>query len=212
MSKTKNVPRKREKQLHARETTTTTARRPKEKKGSREEKMCLGARHQRCRGLCEANGRDPFDRKRDCRSAAGKAGAGRPGGQGRGKVRRQVPEGGKGPAWAHPVVCGGRLYLRHGEFLYAFAIRAMAEAGLSNYAMDNWFGMLGPAGMPPDAITKLNKIANDWLASSEGAHRLGDMGARPIGGTPADLGSFVQGELTKWRPVIEPIAASLQGG
>jgi outer membrane protein assembly factor BamB len=34
-----------------------------------------------------------------------------------------LPEGGKGPAWAHPVVCGGRLYLRHGECLYAFAIR-----------------------------------------------------------------------------------------
>ena len=35
----------------------------------------------------------------------------------------QIPKGGKGPAWAHPVVCGGRLYLRHGNFLYCYDIR-----------------------------------------------------------------------------------------
>lgn len=35
----------------------------------------------------------------------------------------KIPEGGKGPSWAHPVVCGGRLYIRHGEFLYAYAVR-----------------------------------------------------------------------------------------
>jgi outer membrane protein assembly factor BamB len=34
-----------------------------------------------------------------------------------------LPEGGVGPSWAHPVVCGGRLYLRHGDFLYAYDIR-----------------------------------------------------------------------------------------
>ncbi len=35
----------------------------------------------------------------------------------------KLPEGGEGPTWAHPVVCGTRLYLRHGEFLYAYALR-----------------------------------------------------------------------------------------
>jgi len=35
----------------------------------------------------------------------------------------QIPKGGKGKSWAHPVVCNGRLYLRHGNFLYAYALR-----------------------------------------------------------------------------------------
>ncbi len=35
----------------------------------------------------------------------------------------KIPSGGKGPSWAHPVVCGGRLYIRHGDFLYAFDVR-----------------------------------------------------------------------------------------
>jgi len=34
----------------------------------------------------------------------------------------KIPRGGKGKSWAHPVVCGGRLYIRHGEFLYAYSL------------------------------------------------------------------------------------------
>ncbi len=34
-----------------------------------------------------------------------------------------IPAAGRGPTWAHPVVCGGRLYLRHGDFLYAYDVR-----------------------------------------------------------------------------------------
>lgn len=40
----------------------------------------------------------------------------------------RIPAGGHyvgkdGPSWAHPVVCGGRLYVRHGDFLYAYDVR-----------------------------------------------------------------------------------------
>lgn len=38
--------------------------------------------------------------------------------------RFELPKGGKGPWWAHPVVSDGRLYVRHGEFLYAYDVRA----------------------------------------------------------------------------------------
>ena len=34
----------------------------------------------------------------------------------------QIPAGGEGPTWAHPVVCGGRLYIRHGDRLYAYDV------------------------------------------------------------------------------------------
>lgn len=35
----------------------------------------------------------------------------------------EVPEGGKGMYWAHPVVCGGRLYIRHTDKLFAYSIK-----------------------------------------------------------------------------------------
>ncbi|MHB1034722.1 MAG: PQQ-binding-like beta-propeller repeat protein [Pirellulales bacterium] len=37
--------------------------------------------------------------------------------------RFTLPKGGEGPVWAHPVVCGGRLYIRHGGVLYAYDVR-----------------------------------------------------------------------------------------
>ena len=37
--------------------------------------------------------------------------------------RFDPPKGGKGPWWAHPVVCDSRLYIRHGEFLYVYDVK-----------------------------------------------------------------------------------------
>ncbi len=36
----------------------------------------------------------------------------------------RIPRKGRGPVWAHPVVCGGRLYVRHGDFLFCYDIQA----------------------------------------------------------------------------------------
>lgn len=35
----------------------------------------------------------------------------------------RLPPGGSGPSWAHPVVIGGTLYIRHGDVLYAYDVR-----------------------------------------------------------------------------------------
>ncbi|OHB85445.1 MAG: hypothetical protein A2V98_20705 [Planctomycetes bacterium RBG_16_64_12] len=40
------------------------------------------------------------------------------------KSQFELPSGGQGKSWAHPVVCGGRLYLRHSDQLSAYNVRA----------------------------------------------------------------------------------------
>jgi hypothetical protein len=35
-----------------------------------------------------------------------------------------LPSGGKGMYWAHPVVCGGRLYVRHADKLFVYDVKA----------------------------------------------------------------------------------------
>ena len=37
--------------------------------------------------------------------------------------RFKIPKRGRGPTWAHPVVCDGRLYVRHSDFLYTYDVR-----------------------------------------------------------------------------------------
>jgi len=38
-----------------------------------------------------------------------------------------IPEGGRGPTWAHPVVSNGRLHIRHGDFLYCYDVAEAEE-------------------------------------------------------------------------------------
>jgi outer membrane protein assembly factor BamB len=45
----------------------------------------------------------------------------------------RLPTAGNDPAWAHPVVCGGRLYLRHKDTLYAYDIRSPSGSGLAGW-------------------------------------------------------------------------------
>jgi hypothetical protein len=36
--------------------------------------------------------------------------------------RFQIPDDTRALAWAHPVVCGGRLYVRRGSYLYVYDV------------------------------------------------------------------------------------------
>jgi outer membrane protein assembly factor BamB len=38
-----------------------------------------------------------------------------------------IPEGGEGKSWPHPVICGGRLYIRHSQFLYAYNVKEKSK-------------------------------------------------------------------------------------
>jgi hypothetical protein len=40
------------------------------------------------------------------------------------EIKGRVKVEGQGPSWAHPVVAGGRLYLRYDDTLYCFDVKA----------------------------------------------------------------------------------------
>ena len=88
-------------------------------------------------------------------------------------------------------------------------VPTVAESGVPGFHATGWFGVAGPAGMPAAAITRLNRASNDYLTSTEGIARLREQAVRPVGGKPEDFGAFVRAEIAKWRPVVEPLATSL---
>jgi tripartite-type tricarboxylate transporter receptor subunit TctC len=87
-------------------------------------------------------------------------------------------------------------------------VPTVAES-VPGFQATGWFGAAGPAGMPAAAITTMNRAANEYLASAEGIARLSDLAVRPVGGRPEEFGAFVRAEIAKWRPVVEPLATSL---
>lgn len=88
-------------------------------------------------------------------------------------------------------------------------VPTLREAGIPTSAI-GWMGLVGPAGMPQEAVDKLNQLGNAFLQSEAGRANLDSLGLRPLGGTPAELGDFVKAELEKWAPIAARLAPSMQ--
>jgi tripartite-type tricarboxylate transporter receptor subunit TctC len=82
----------------------------------------------------------------------------------------------------------------------------LAEQGMPKFEAIGWTALVGPAGLAPETIQKINRIVNEFLVSDEGKSALLKFGMEPLGGTPEDIADFMASELTKWRPVAEKVA------
>ncbi len=84
-------------------------------------------------------------------------------------------------------------------------VPTLSELGMPNFDATGWMAIVGPAGLATDVVAKINKAANDYLASKDGADTLEKLGMVPVGGTPDALKTFMASELVKWTPVAEKI-------
>jgi tripartite-type tricarboxylate transporter receptor subunit TctC len=74
----------------------------------------------------------------------------------------------------------------------------MAEAGLPDFEVNVWFGLMVPAGTPRPVIDKLAAAANGALKSDEVVKKLRASGFEPLGGQPDGFAKFIAGESVKW--------------
>ncbi|HWI12902.1 MAG TPA: tripartite tricarboxylate transporter substrate-binding protein, partial [Burkholderiales bacterium] len=86
----------------------------------------------------------------------------------------------------------------------------MQEAGVKGYESATWYGMLAPAGTPPEIINKLNTEIVAILRQPEINDRLSQEGAEPVGNTPQQFAAHIRSEIDKWRKVIR--AAGIKAG
>ena len=87
-------------------------------------------------------------------------------------------------------------------------VPTMAEAGLPNYDLGLWFGLLAPAGTPKPIIDKLAHVANEALKSPDVAEPLRKIGIEPVGGSPEDFVRYIDAEVKKATEVA--IAANIR--
>ena len=77
---------------------------------------------------------------------------------------------------------------------------------LPGFAAETWFGLVAPAGTPPDIIAKLNAAALQALASEDTKKRYADLGMTDSGEgrtTPAQVDAYIKSEIAKWAKVIK---------
>jgi tripartite-type tricarboxylate transporter receptor subunit TctC len=82
-------------------------------------------------------------------------------------------------------------------------VPTVAEAGVPGYEVNVWFGVVGPAGMPPDIVDKLNREMNAIFAMDDVKRQFTDQGVTPVGGTPAVFADHIRAEIAKWAKVVK---------
>ena len=82
-------------------------------------------------------------------------------------------------------------------------VPTVAEAAIPGYEAYEWNGVFLPAGVPAPIATKLQQALQDVLKEDEVKQRLADLGAQPVGSTPADFAAFLKKEDAKWGEVVK---------
>jgi tripartite-type tricarboxylate transporter receptor subunit TctC len=71
------------------------------------------------------------------------------------------------------------------------------------YNTEVWWGLLGPAGMPSDLVTRISQDFVAALNTDVVKQRLTKLGASPIGSSPQAFDAKIHADYEKWGPVIK---------
>ncbi len=72
-----------------------------------------------------------------------------------------------------------------------------------------WFGILMPAGTPPEIVSRLNGEIVKVLRVPEVRDRLTAMGIEIAGNAPAEFAAFMRDETTKWGRIVKESGAKI---
>jgi tripartite-type tricarboxylate transporter receptor subunit TctC len=87
-------------------------------------------------------------------------------------------------------------------------VPTLQELGISGVNAGVWFGAVAKMGTPDAAVQRLNTALLSAMNDPEVLQRFADQGMQPFPSTPAQFGSFIQSELTRWTPLIKASGAS----
>jgi tripartite-type tricarboxylate transporter receptor subunit TctC len=81
-------------------------------------------------------------------------------------------------------------------------VPTVAEAGLRDFEVTTWYGVLAPAGTPRPVVTRLNSELVKIMNSPELKERLAATGTEPLTSTPEEFAAYIKREIAKWGEVI----------
>lgn len=89
-------------------------------------------------------------------------------------------------------------------------VPTVEQAGnLKGYEASSWFGLLGPAGLPPEIANRIQQEVAKALNAPELKEKLLAQGAIPSGSTPQQFAAHIDAELKKWQPVVKASGAKV---
>ena len=88
-------------------------------------------------------------------------------------------------------------------------IPTIAESGLPDYEVTQWYGMQAPAATPRPIIAKLNAEVQAILGKPDVVDKLSALGAEPAPTTPEALDAYVQSEVARWGKAVKASGAKV---
>jgi tripartite-type tricarboxylate transporter receptor subunit TctC len=82
-------------------------------------------------------------------------------------------------------------------------VPTFAELGLAGMELENWTGLVVPAGTPPAVIDKVAGLAVKAVQQAELSERLTSMGFTPTGLGPAEFSALLQKDVARWREIVK---------
>ena len=89
-------------------------------------------------------------------------------------------------------------------------VPTVAESGYPTYEVTNWHGLVGPKGLPPEIVERLNKEVNVALKSDEVRKILASDGLEPAGGSAAEFAPIIRNEISRWREVARQVGLKVE--
>jgi tripartite-type tricarboxylate transporter receptor subunit TctC len=78
----------------------------------------------------------------------------------------------------------------------------MIEAGVPGYTVTSWYGLLAPAGIQRELVSRLNSEMRKVMQAPDMKDRLAAEGAEPMTSTPEEFSALLKAEVAKWRKVV----------
>ena len=82
------------------------------------------------------------------------------------------------------------------------SLPTVGESGVKGYAVDAWFGLVAPPGVPKDIVAKINAVSVNALKAADVRQRFAELGYEPIADSPDQFAATIKSDIDKYVRVV----------
>jgi tripartite-type tricarboxylate transporter receptor subunit TctC len=82
-------------------------------------------------------------------------------------------------------------------------VATVAEQGVRGYAIEAWYGLLAPAGTPPDVIARISGAIDEIRRTAAFRRRLAELSYEPVIDTPVQFEAVIRSDIARYAEIIK---------
>lgn len=82
-------------------------------------------------------------------------------------------------------------------------VMTIGESRIKGFAAEPWNGLMGPAGLPPEVVAKLNAAINEVMNRKDMVAQLEQLEQYPFTGTPERFATHIKEQTARWADVVK---------